>query len=99
MRSEYYLRFSKAVAPVALLDKCRIDRPGQRLFESFPIAWETVSARAAARNEDICPGRGIFQRERSNAAHLLQSLRRIVSPDLVGRSFSAFPQFKDERSS
>src|SRR3984957_16701136 len=99
MGSEYCLRFSKAVAPVALLHECRIDRAGQRLFESFPIAWETVSTRAAARNEDVCLGGGVFQRERTNAAHLVQSLRSIVSPDLVGRSFSTFPQFKDECSS
>src|ERR1700727_3129188 len=99
MRSESSLRFREAVAPTALLHKRRINRPGQGLFESFPIAWETVSTRAAARNEDICLGRGIFQRERTGAAHLAQSLRSIVSPDLVGRSFGTFPQFKDECSS
>jgi hypothetical protein len=36
MGSEYCLRFSEAVALVALLHKCRINRLGQRLFES---AW------------------------------------------------------------
>src|ERR1700733_1183238 len=99
MRSESSLRFSESVAPTALLHKRRINRPGQGLFESFPIAWETVSTHAAARNEDICLGRGIFQRECTSAAHLLKSLRSVVSPDLVGRSFSGFPQFKNQCSS